>query len=390
MSRTILLLGGYGNAGVRIARLLLRETDARVIVAGRSAAQASLIADRLNRETGDQRVSSLLVDAADSRLVRRALEGVDLLVNASSTVRWTETVAQAALGARVDWYDIQPSHHKLAYLRSIRDFIEGAGLCFITEGGFHPGLPAVLVRFAATFLDRLQRATVGMAFSVDWSGLDLSPGTVAEFVEELTAYRSLAFDHGTWVRRPWWRARKLDFGSPLGVRQVVPAFAAELEELPATHGSLVELGLWIAGFNWFVDWVGFGLGSLALRSFGQRAVRPVGRTIWWGLRRFSRPPWGAVILVEAGGWKKGRLVGVRGVVSHRDAYDLTAVPAVATILQYLDGPVRRSGLWLQGLVVDPRRFMADLERLGATVEYGLQVQTGGGSAGPASGDPRIG
>ena len=388
MSRTILVLGGYGNAGVRIARLLLRETDARIIIAGRSAAQASLVADRLNREAGDTRASALLVDAAEPRLMRRGLDGVDLLVNAASTVRWTAGVAEAALDAQVDWYDIQPSHHKLAYLRSIREFIEGAGCCFITEGGFHPGLPAVLVRFAATFLDRLQRATLGMAFSLDWAALDLSKGTVEEFVGELTAHRPLTFDHGTWSRQPWWRSRKLDFGSPLGVRQTVPAMAAELEELPRLHGSLVELGLWIAGFNWFVDWVGFGVGSVALKVLGARAVRPVGRTIRWGLRRFSRPPWGAVILVEAGGWKKGRLVGVRGVVSHRDAYDLTAVPAAATILQYLDGSVRRPGLWLQGLVVDPRRFMADLERLGATVEYGLQVQTGGGSAGPASGNAR--
>ena len=390
MNRTILLLGGYGNAGGRIARLLLRETAVRLLIAGRSAARARLVADRLNREVGDERASALLVDVAEPRLIRRALDGVDLLVNAASTARWTEGVAEATLDARVDWYDIQPSHHKLAYLQSIREFIEGAGSCFITEGGFHPGLPAVLVRFAATFLDRLQRATVGMAFNLDWSALDPSRGTVEEFVEEVAAHRSQTFDHGKWLRQPWWRTRKLDFASPLGLRQTVPAAAPELEELPGLYPSLVELGLWIAGFNWFVDWVGFGLGSLALKALGRRAVRPVGGTIWWGLRRFSRPPWGAVILVEAGGWKKGRLVGVRGVVSHPDAYDLTAVPAVATILQYLDGSVRRPGLWLQGLVVDPRRFMADLERLGAAVEYGLQVQTGGGGAAPTAGDPRVG
>jgi len=385
MSRTILLLGGYGNAGERIARLLLRETDARLILAGRSGARATRAADRLNHESEGERVSSLLVDAADPRSLHRALEGVDLLVNAASTVGQTETVARAALDTGADWFDILPSHHKLAYLMSIRESIAQAGCCFMTEGGFHPGLPAVLVRFAATFLDRLQRASVGMAFRLDWGGLDLSPGTVTEFVEELAVYRSAVFDHGSWIGQPWWRSRRMDFGEPLGVRSTVPARSAELEQLCVGHPSLVELGLWVAGFNWFVDWVGFGAGSLALRLFGRRAIRPVGRTISWGLRRFSRPPWGAVILVEAGGWKKGRLVGVRGVVSHRDAYDLTAAPAAAAILQYLDGSARRAGLWLQGLAVDPRRFMADLERLGAAVEYGLTVQTGRGQMAPASG-----
>ena len=85
-------------------------------------------------------------------------------------------------------------------------------------------------------------------------------------------------------------------------------------------------------------------------------------------------------MVEAGGWKKGRLVGVQGVVSHTDVYELTAISAAATVLQYLDGSIRRPGLWQQGLVVDPRRFMADLERLGAAVEYDLQVQRGGPGA----------
>jgi saccharopine dehydrogenase-like NADP-dependent oxidoreductase len=28
-----------------------------------------------------------------------------------------------------------------------------AGRCFITDGGFHPGLPGVLVRYAAGFFD---------------------------------------------------------------------------------------------------------------------------------------------------------------------------------------------------------------------------------------------
>ncbi|MDH3367892.1 MAG: hypothetical protein OEO17_08610, partial [Gemmatimonadota bacterium] len=51
-------------------------------------------------------------------------------------------------------------------------------------------------------------------------------------------------------------------------------------------------------------------------------------------------------------------------------------PAVAALLQYLDGSIRKPGLWQQALVVEPRRFMADLERLGATVTYDLDVQTG--------------
>jgi saccharopine dehydrogenase (NAD+, L-lysine-forming) len=383
MSRTILILGGYGNAGMRIARLLLRQTDARIVLAGRSAARAGLIADRLNRESRSTRVSGSLVDAAEPRLLRKALDGVDLLLMASSTAPRTTQLARTAIDARVDWYDIQSADRKLRALRELRSQIEREGRCFITDGGFHPGLPAALVRFGATFLDRLQRASIGMAFNFDWRGLDVSAATAREFVEEVTQHRPLAFDHGEWKPCPWWRTRVMELGPPLGRRRVVPVMADELRGLPAQFGSIVEVTAWAAGFNWFVDWVGFGAGGLAVRALGPRALGPLSRMVWFGLRRFSRPPWGAVMLVEAGGWKKGRLVGVRGVVSHWDAYELTAIPAVATVLQYLDGSIRRPGLWQQGLIVDPRRFMADLERLGATVEYGLDVQTGGIPAGTA-------
>lgn len=385
MSRTILILGGYGNAGVRIARLLLRESDVRVVLAGRSAARAGLIADRLNRELGTSRVSGALVEAGEPRLLRKALDGIDLVVMASSTARQTALLAQAAIDARVDWYDIQMAEHKLAVLRGLRKRIDDAGRCFITDGGFHPGLPAALVRFAATFLDRLQRASIGMVFNAEWRGLDLSPATIPEFVEAVALQRPLAFDHGTWKALPRWRSRIMDVGTPFGRRRLVPVMADELQGIPEQHGSVVELNYWTAGFNWFVDWLGFGVGGLLMRAAGERVLGPLSKAVWLGLRRFSRPPWGAVMLVEAGGWKKGRLVGVRGVVSHWDAYELVAIPAVATLLQYLDGSIRRPGLWQQGLIADPRRLVADLERLGATVEYGLTVQTGGAVGG---GEPR--
>ena len=37
--KTLLILGGYGNTGRPLVDLLLRETDARMIIAGRSAGE---------------------------------------------------------------------------------------------------------------------------------------------------------------------------------------------------------------------------------------------------------------------------------------------------------------------------------------------------------------
>ncbi|NNE46042.1 MAG: hypothetical protein HKN37_05210 [Rhodothermales bacterium] len=49
-------------------------------------------------------------------------------------------------------------------------------------------------------------------------------------------------------------------------------------------------------------------------------------------------------------------------------YWFTAIPAFACLLQWLDGTIRKPGLWLQGTAVEPDRFMVDLGRLGIQVE----------------------
>ena len=47
--------------------------------------------------------------------------------------------------------------------------------------------------------------------------------------------------------------------------------------------------------------------------------------------------------------------------------DFTAIPVVACLLQYLDGSIRKPGLWLQANIVEPNRFMEDMKRMGIDV-----------------------
>ena len=142
---TFLVLGGAGNTGSRVARLLLAECDgARVVLAGRNQGAVGALARELGEVFGAERCGALRVDASDPVSVRAGLEGVDMLVVASSTARHVETVIDAAIDARVDYLDTQYSSVKVERLAAAAPRLEAAGVCAVTDAGFHPGVPAAL------------------------------------------------------------------------------------------------------------------------------------------------------------------------------------------------------------------------------------------------------
>ena len=77
---------------------------------------------------------------------------------AAPTTHHTETVIRAAIQAGVDYLDVQLSDAKLAALRACQHEFEKRNLCFVTEAGYHPGLPSVMVRYAAGKLDSIESA----------------------------------------------------------------------------------------------------------------------------------------------------------------------------------------------------------------------------------------
>jgi saccharopine dehydrogenase (NAD+, L-lysine-forming) len=93
----------------------------------------------------------------------------------------------------------------------------------------------------------------------------------------------------------------------------------------------------------------------------------------WGLKRFTRPPFGTLLRIEASGLSGGKPHTLNMTVGHADGYVLTALAAVACLLQLLDGTLARPGLQLQAQAVDPDRMLRDLARMGARVDMHEEV-----------------
>jgi saccharopine dehydrogenase-like NADP-dependent oxidoreductase len=161
----ILVIGGCGGTGQRICQLLLRETGARVTVGGRNLKQAEDLRDRLNAEYGQERASAVFVDASDRPSLIAAYQGVTLVIDASIAVAHVHTVVSAAIEAGVDYLDIHFEQKTVPVLEALTPRIKASGRCFISQAGFHPGLPAAFIRYAASEFETYEAAIIGMAMN---------------------------------------------------------------------------------------------------------------------------------------------------------------------------------------------------------------------------------
>jgi saccharopine dehydrogenase (NAD+, L-lysine-forming) len=361
---TIGILGGYGTTGRRITRLLLEHTSAHLVIAGRHILRARETAREWNARFGAERVCATYAHAADPDSVRRAFEGVQLLIVASPTGRLARETATAALQIGCDWLDIQFYTPKLKVLSELSSEIEQAGRCFITDAGLHPGLPAQLVRHAASRYDKLEVANV-FAMVNPQGGFPLTP-SLYEFCREL-----MRFQAGTY-RDSMWRfssglglgeMRQATFGFGFGAQSCIPMMLEEMRALPDLIPNLQETGFYIAGFNWFTDWVAMPLLLLAGKAVPPLWVKPAAWMLHWATRLFAAPPFGAIIRLQACGSVSGQRQNLMVECFHPDPSYFTAAAAVAGVLQYLQGR-REKGVWLAGHLFDPAQTLSDLQRMG--------------------------
>jgi saccharopine dehydrogenase (NAD+, L-lysine-forming) len=363
MPAKILILGGTGFTGRLIARHLLEYSDAAVTIAGRSLDKAADVSGDLGRDRPG-RVLAAHADAADAASLAAAFAGHDLIVVAAPTTTYVQTVARAALDAGADYLDVQLSAKKFAYLNSIAAEIAARGRCFVTEAGFHPGLPSALVRLAALQFDAIESATTACYLSI---GRDVPfSDAVDELVDVFADYRAQIFTGGHWTNPKLFQTRKIAFGGDIGTRTSYSMYFEELGPLPAALPALRDTAFFMAGSHWFVDWVVTPV-VFALLKLLPGAKRTAGRLLWWGMTRFRKPPFRTELIVQASGMHAGQQTQFAAAVAHRDPYELTAIPVVAAILQLLDGSARRPGLSMMGHLVEPQRLITDMKRMGVKV-----------------------
>lgn len=352
------VLGAYGNAGRALARLVTEHLSVDLRLIGRDPARLA----HLCQELDSSRVDCRLVGHDHAEGLGPALDGLDWLVCAASMADELPALAEQTAQAGLDWYDIGLT--SAAKLRALREIAaRHPTRTFITDGGFHPGIPGAMIRWAADEDHTVHSAWVCAVLRPDWSHYKFSKDTAFEFAREIVDFRCEAWVGDRW-QKVGMKTRQVH-DPKLGHASCLPWFLHEMAVACREARCLTDAGFAVSGFDAWTDMVVLPCSLGLLKVFGMRARNLVGRWFLGSVQAGAKPPYGSALHLKADG--STRALGMR--VYHDDAYFLTAAPVVATFQQLLGGLPCASGVHFQACVPEPHRFFADLASLGVTVEF---------------------
>ena len=359
----ILITGGYGTVGRRVAADLAPDYPGRVVVAGRSAEKAAQLTVELAHGVRGRRV-----DVGEPLSVEAALEGVGVVLSCIDQAE--PHLLRAAIRRGLAYTDIAPHLMTRRPTEAMKAKATQTGARIVLGAGLAPGISSMLALLGA---DHLGSQTVeSVASNVLLSvGDTYGPASRAYIMEEIAlpyAVRIEGREVPTWA---FAGSARVDFPPPLSERRAYLFPFSDQVFFPETLGARTALSRLVLEPPWL------GMLLLALVRLRVTAVlrRRAGsqeqlqRLNTWLQRRYEGRDWyGVVVEVEGTrGQIRVSLVG-RGQASG------TAIGAAAVVRALLKGEVKQPGIWLAEQVVPPESFFEHLAARGLVPTFEARLE----------------
>lgn len=363
----LLILGGTGNAGFSIAQRLLKETNLSLIISSRNAEKAHFTAGELNAHSNDEwsyRVTGIELDPSNSAALQAALMQVDAVIVAAAGID-TAKLAEALITTHKDCIDIRENSDKQRILQHYHSqFIEN-NVFYLSESGCFPGLPTLLIRYLLKQMPNADHAIANILIRMDWKKYPFSKTTIKEFAESLQYFQSKVWYKNHWKSVNNWRdTARIKFDENLDAKLCIPMILPEATALVENYPNLQYVNVRVAGFNAIVDYF--------IMPLLQWTTLPLSTLLEWGLKRFSKPPFGTYFQAEVFHSSDRRQI-LRININHAEGYELTAISTTAAMLQCLKTEQKTTGLHLQGLWVEPIDFIEQLKQMGVQVNTKIEL-----------------
>ncbi|PSM31965.1 hypothetical protein [Haliangium sp. UPWRP_2] len=338
----ILIVGGYGEVGKRIAALLAPRHAGAVLIAGRNPGRAAELRSRR-------------IDVDDPASVEAALAGVGTIV---ACVRQREPhLLLAAIRHGLAYTSIAPPWIEWPDLLPLQQEAQRTGARIVLATGLEPGILSVLARMGAERLGRVDAIETALLLSVgDAYGRD----SMNFILEELAQEYNILVDGQTLPARAFGSSVRVEFPAPVGRRRAYTMPFRDQLYYPQTLGARTA----IARIAIDPPWVGKLLTSLARLGVRNLNAEPHRRTAIERLRegiqhRYANHNQFALVVEVRGGDGILRL----SLSGHGQA-DATAAGAAATVEALVSREVEPPGIWLAEQMLAPGPFVSRLAAAG--------------------------
>ncbi len=254
----ILIIGGYGAFGARVAERLARERAFEIIIAGRTPNAAAQHARAL-AATAKAVVSHARLDAATATRAEIAALRPDVVINASGPFQDQDyALARAAIAARCHYLDLADARAFVTGIADLDADARAAGVSAVSGASSVPGLSSAVVEAFAPNFERLEAVEIGIA-----PGNSFDPG-VATAASILAQAGKPHFEmrNGRRVAAYGWQGLSRHRFPGIGARWMGNVDVPDLDLLPLHYPSLqtarfaagVEVSLFHLGL-WSLSWL---------------------------------------------------------------------------------------------------------------------------------------
>lgn len=235
--RRILVLGGYGNFGKRIAENLSAINEITVIIAGRNSAKAERLCKDLDSNGVNTALETAVLDI-NSRSLVDELKSLrpDLVIHTSGPFQGQNyRVPEACIAADSHYIDLADDRRFVCDITSLDGQAQAQGLLLVSGASSVPGLSSTVIDKLADEFSELE--------DIDFA---IAPGNQAERgaatvhgILSYTGHPFSVFNKGKWVNRyGWMDPRQLDFGATIGKRWLANVDIPDLELFPQRYDGV--------------------------------------------------------------------------------------------------------------------------------------------------------
>jgi saccharopine dehydrogenase (NAD+, L-lysine-forming) len=352
----ILIVGGYGVVGRRIAAQLAPDFPDRVLVGGRNLARAQEIAAEIGHGARGRRI-----DIAEPSSIAAALEDVTVVI--SCIDQPGRTLLWAALERGLRYTDITPHLTELgrgAAYEKIDAAARASGARMVLGTGMVPGISNVMVRALADALggaDEIQTALLLAAGDVS------GPASFDYFLQELSMSFDIRVDGEDRVALAFSEPRLVEFPPPVGAQLAYLFPFSDQVLYPRTIGvrtAVTRLAIepvWLARV--LAVMVRTGVSHLLATERIRHAI---------ARRRHDHPSSTRARFALRVDVRRGGCLRCATLLGQAQA-DATAAGAAGVARLLINGDAAEPGAWMPEQIVDPSPFLSRLAAQGLRVEF---------------------